>query len=142
MVNKLLQGITAGAAVLTLGTSAVRAGELPVPPSPTNPNDNSATTLVVPVSTKAASLPSSFPSPTNPNPPPDQRSLVRTLFIAQTPKQIAQGDEQPSNTSSNKRPAESNNDTQVVNRQLEQSRQAQIESAQNLRNRKPVPGGE
>jgi hypothetical protein len=98
MVNKLLQGVTTGAAVLALGTSAVRAGELPVPPSPTNPNDNSATTLVVPVPTKAASLPSSFPSPTNPNPPPDQRSLVRTLFIAQAPNQVPQneGQQRPS----------------------------------------------
>jgi hypothetical protein len=140
MVNKLLQGITAGAAVLTLGTgAAVRAGELPKEFQPSSMNPNPVT--VVRANNRAVSLPPS--SPTNPNPPPDQgRSLAMPVFIAEVSSQIAQRQEQPSNTSSNKHPAESNNDTQVVNRQLEQSRQAQIESAQNLRNRKPVPGGE
>lgn len=127
---------TALAAVVGL-TGSANAERLPITPSPTNPNSNPAT--VVQINNKVPPL-----SPTNPNPPTnggDQaRIFVKPLF-AQVPSQIAQRQEQPSNTSSNKRPDE-NNDTQVVNRQLEQSRQAQIESAQNLRNRKPVPGGE
>ena len=143
MFNLLQRSLLATTtAALTLGTTAVRAGEVSdaFKPSPTHPNDNSATTLVVPA--KAAFLPSS--SPTNPNPPPDRarRSLAKFLFVAQVPnRQIAQRQEQPSNTSSKKRPP-ANNDTRVLNEQLEESRQAQNESEQNLRNRKPLPGGE
>lgn len=91
MVNKLLQEITAGAAVLTLGTgAAVRAGELPkeFQPSPMNPNP----VTVVHANNRAVSLPPS--SPTNPNPPPDQaRSLAMPVFIAEVSSQIAQTNE-------------------------------------------------
>ena len=114
-------------AATTIGSAAVAENKLP---APSDPNTVAVFT----------------PSPTDPNPPTkgDQaiRQLSEPVLFAKVSSQIAQRQEQPINTFGNKRPAESNNDTQVLNRQLEQSRQAQIESAQNLQNRKPVPGGE
>ncbi len=91
-MNMLSKASALGFVAPFLLNGAVGAAELPVPPSPTKPNDNS-TTLVVPA--KAASLPSSSSSQTNLNPPPDQaRSLAKPLFVAQVPSQIAQGDKQ------------------------------------------------
>jgi hypothetical protein len=77
-------------ATMALGTAAVKAENSPKILTPENP------VTVVQTNNKAASLLSS-PSPTNPNPPTgDQVQLLSRppVFVAQAPRQVAQGNEQ------------------------------------------------
>lgn len=95
-MNNVQRFRAAAATVLALGTSTVQAEGFPVPLSPTNPNSNPATTLVVPV--QAA-------PPTNPKHrqnnalflrPTTSTLVAQASQASQASNQVAQGDEQPS----------------------------------------------
>ena len=141
-LQRIGTGFVAAAAPLIMNAGQVGAKPI-IESSPTNPNDT-VTTLVVPV--PAASLPSSFPSPTNPNPPTkgDQaRKSVMPLFVAQ----VAPQDKQPPSNRKEKpnsqppTPSGGSSAATFMQGRIEEVRRGQEDLTQTLDNLPPVPGG-